>query len=189
MTVTALYRISSNEVIKTSLSGQTFDDPRRDASLWAVLTDPTTPDGTDVRDNSDPQNLGPLREFGFAKIAEPGGNNIRDATAPEIGVEGPPPTGFWLFKDEDEKQQDADRAADLGDLHPRLRKIFKALLKGIVRENNIMATRWNEFRAEVALATSLPDLQTRVADNTSDTPIRTNQQAFDALRPDTDKDD
>ena len=78
---TALYRLSSNEVIKISVKNQQFAE--RDTAFWGVLTDPTTPDGTNVRNEStDPP--GPLRELGFAKIAEPGLNNVRNATQLEI---------------------------------------------------------------------------------------------------------
>ncbi len=176
---TALYRISSDEVVKISPKDQSFSD--RDASVWGVLTDPTTPDGTDVRDTStDP--VGPLRVLGFSKIAEPGSNNVRNATQPEIDT-------FAAAQLDDDNQLDADQAADLGDVHPQFRKTFKAILKGAVRENNIMAARYNELRGEMLLASNLADLRNRVENNTTDAPIRTNQQAFDALRPDVDKDD
>ena len=161
---TALYRISSNEVLKVSLKDQAFSD--RDTAVFGVLTDPTTPDGTDVRDQSGAES-GPLRVLGFAKIAEPGGNNVRNATQPEID-------GFAASQIDDDNQLDADQAADLGDTHAQFRKVFKSILKGIVRENNIMSARFNELRAEMIAASSFADQQTRVTNNTSDAPTRTN---------------
>ena len=47
---TVLYRISSDEVLKNSTRGQLFAE--RDSAVFGVLTDPTFPDGTDVRDES-----------------------------------------------------------------------------------------------------------------------------------------
>jgi len=179
MAVTARYRIRSNEVEKISLKGQTFSD--RDIALSGVLTNPTTPDGTAVRDRST-EPPGPLRVLGLAKIAEPGTNNVRNATQPEIDTFAPAQT-------EDESIQDADGGGDLGDTHPRFRRLTKSILKGAVREHNIIANRYNELRAEMLAATSLADLQNRITNNTSNAPTRTNQQAFDAIRNDVDKDD
>jgi len=179
MATTVLYRISSNEVIKISTRGQLFSD--RDTTFWGVLTDPSLPDGNEVRDNSS-SPPGPLRVLGFAKFAVVGTNTVRNATQTEID-------GFAAPETDDDNQQDADRAADLGDTHPQFRRTFKAVLKGIVRENNIMAGRYNALRAEMLAATSLSDLQTRVTNNTQDAPTRTNQQAFDAVRTDVDKAD
>jgi len=174
---TVKYRLSSGEVEKISSQGQTFSD--RNTTYWGVLTDPSFPDGTDIR-VIEPDNFGPLRVLGLAKIWD--GINVRNATQAEID-------GFAAPQIDDDNQQDEDGAADLGDTHPRWRKVFKSLLKGIVRENNIMAGRYNVLRAEMLAATNLNDLQSRIQNNTQDAPIRTNQQAFDALRTDTDKDD
>ncbi len=174
---TAAYRKSSNEVIKISLSGQVFTEN----AFWGVLTDPSLPDGSDVRDAS-VVDLGPLRELGFAKIAVVGTNTVRNATQVEIDT-------FEGFEAIDENIQDKNRAADLGDAHPQFRKLVKSILKGIVRENNIMANRYNELRTEMLAATSLADMKTRVLNNTSDAPTRTEQQAFSAVRGDVSEDD
>ena len=179
-TAITLYRLSSNEVIKISVmtSPQTFDS--RDTDFFGTLVDPSYPDGTSVFDPDDEPPI--KRKFGFAKFADVGGDEVRNATQVEIDT--------WAAAElDDDNQADANRAADLGDTHPQFRKIFKSLLKSVVRENNIMATQWNEFRVQVSLATDFNDLKTRVAADTSDVPIRTNQQAFDALRPDINKDD
>lgn len=177
---TALYRIASNEVLKVSTNDQLFTD--RDVTFFGVLTAPSVPDGTAVREDLGDGTLGPLRQFGFAKIAIPGSNTVQNATQPEIDAFGAPQI-------DDDNQQDADRAADLGDVHPQFRKVIKAILKGVIRENNIMAARYNELRAEILAASSLNNLQTRVTNNTSDAPTRTNQQAFNAVRTDVSKDD
>jgi len=179
MATTVLYRISSNEVIKISTRGQLFDD--RDTTFWGVLTDPSLPDGNQVRDNTG-ELPGPLRVLGLAKFAVVGTNTVRNATQTEID-------GFAAPETDDDNQQDASRAADLGDIHPQFRKMFKSVSKAAVRENNIMANRYNELRAQMLAATSLGDLQTRITNNTQDAPTRTNQQAFDALRTDVSKDD
>jgi len=177
--ITALYRKSSNEVIKISLKGQPFTDA--DSQFWGVLTDPLLPDGNEVRDGST-ELLGPLRVLGFAKYADVSLNTVRNATQTEIDT-------CQSLQDDDENQQDANHAADMGDAHPQFRKLIKSILKGIVRENNILANRYNEMRAEMLAASSLANLQNRVQNNTSDAPVRTNQQAFDKVRTDVDKDD
>ena len=78
MAITALYRISSNEVIKISLKGQDFAD--RDTNIWGVLTDPSLPNGSDVREELSENQLGPLRQLGFAKIADAGITNVQLTT-------------------------------------------------------------------------------------------------------------
>ena len=180
MSVTLLYRISSNEVLKISPKGQTFAD--RDSAVFGVLTNPTLNDGNQVREELANGDVGPLRVLGFAQISNVGGNSAANATQGEID-------GFNASQVDDESQLDADRAADLSDIHPHFRRLVKSMLKGIVRENNIMSESYNELRAEILAASSLGDLQTRVTNNTSDVPTRTNQQAYDAVRTDVDKDD
>ncbi len=179
MTITALYRKSSNEVVKISVKGQPFTDA--DSQFWGVLTDPVLPDGNQVRDDSG-EDLGPLRVFGFAKFANVGSNTVRNATQVEIDA-------FDASQTDDDNQAHADRAADLGDTNPQFRRLVKSILKGIVNENNILANKYNELRAEMLAATNLNDLQTRIQNNTTDAPIRTNQQAFDKIRTDISKDD
>ncbi len=89
----------------------------------------------------------------------------------------------------DEALQDASSAGTLIDIHPRWRKVFKALLKRIIAENNANAAQWNAFRAEVAGSTSLASLKAGVAANTSDLPTRTLAQAVSALLGDLDPGD
>ncbi len=174
---TAQYRVSSNEVIKISIPNQIFIED----TFWGVLTDPILTDGNQVRDVSGP-DVGPLRVLGFAKIAVPGTNTIRNATQVEID-------SFQAFEDADDNIKDRDRAGELGTLHPRWRKLVKAILKAAVRENNIMANRYNELRAEMLAASSLNNLQTRILNNTQNVPTRTNEQAYDAISDDVNEND
>ena len=171
--ITALYRISSNEVVKISLTGQSFAD--RNQTYWGVITDPSLPDGNQVRETLSDGTLGPLRVLGFAKIRE--GTTVRNATQGEINT-------FAGFETTDINILDATRATELGETHPQFRKLFKAVLKGIITENNIQATQWNTFRAQVALASNLTDLKNRVANNTTNMPIRTLTEAALALKND-----
>lgn len=167
---TALYRKSTNEVVKISLSGQSFSD--RDPTYWGVLTNPTLSNGNQAVDAN-----GNLRVLGIAKFAVVGTNTVRNATAGEI-------TAFGSGETADINNQDAAEAINFFQTHPRFRKAFKALVHRIVTENNLQAAQWNQFRAEVAAATTLADLKTRVANNTTDVPTRTDAQALTALLAD-----
>lgn len=131
MAITALYRKSSNEVIKISTKGQSFSD--RDSDVWGVLTDPVLPDGIQVRDIS--QDIaGPLRQLGFAKIAKPANNIIRNAIQSEIDT-------FSSAELNDDNQLDADQAKELIRTHPTFRKIFIAFVDIIKDEINILRTQ------------------------------------------------
>ncbi len=154
---TALYRESSNEVLKVSAKDQSFSD--RDAAVFGVLTDPTTPDGVDVREQTD--DLGPLRQLGFAKIAEPGGNNVRNATQPEID-------GFAASEIDDDNQLDADQALVLFEDHPQFRKKEKARTDIIMREINLLRQRNVQLQNDIAAAANnanafVSDLKASVA--------------------------
>jgi len=129
MPTTALYRISSGEVIKISLRGQSFDT--RDPTIWGVLTDPTLPDGDSVRETRPDGTLGPLRQLGFAKLAITGSNTCRNATRPEIDA-------FEPSELDDENTQDAAQAIDLFQAHPKFRKILIALAEITRSEINIL---------------------------------------------------
>ncbi len=150
---TALYRISSNEVIKISIADQSFSN--RNMPFFAVLTDPTTPDGASTRDlSTDP--VGPLRVLGFAKIAEPGGNNIRNATQLEIDA-------FVTLETDDINQLDADQAGSLFQTHPQFRKMMAAFADILKDEINILRARNVQFQNDVAAAANLGQLKTAVA--------------------------
>lgn len=118
---TARYRLSSFEVTKISIKDQSFSED--DKAIWGVLTDPTFPDGTDVRDTSG-DIAGPLRVLGFAKHAEPlvGPNgNVRNATQAEIDT-------YAAAELDDRNQQFVNRARDLLANDPTWRRLFTALL-------------------------------------------------------------
>ena len=151
----ALYRLSTREVLKISVTAppQTFSDA--DPAFFGVLIGPTTPDGTNVRDVFG-VTPGPLRVLGFAKIAEPGGNNARNAIQAEIDT-------FAAGETDDDNQQDANRAKDLLDVHPQFRKLMIAFSDIIKDEINILRRRNEGFKDDVAAANSLGDLKSAVA--------------------------
>lgn len=127
--ITALFRISSNEVVKISVKGQPFD--ARDATFWGVLTDPPLPDGDRVRElpASPGDEDGQLRQLGFAKINDSG--TVRNATQAEID-------GWQAPEDDDENIQDADDAKALLANHPLFRKAFISFAKVMMSEINIL---------------------------------------------------
>ena len=112
MATTALYRTSSGEVRKVSVKGQPFSEI--DPTYWGVLTDPDLPDGTEVRSDTDGL-LGALRELGYAKIAIPASNLVRNATQIEIDT-------FAALETEDIKLQDAAGATSFLETHHRVRR-------------------------------------------------------------------
>lgn len=128
MSTTALYRITTNEVVKISLSGQPFSD--RNATYWGVLTDPVLPDGNQVRQVIN-GGFGPLRTLGFAKFAVVGSNTVRNATQPEINA-------FSTGETTDANAMDASEASNICNTHPRFRKAIKAIVKLTVDELNIL---------------------------------------------------
>lgn len=123
MATTALYRKSSNEVIKIASSGQTFAD--RDTTYWEVLTDPSFPDGQDTHDGG-VGVPGDLRVLGYSKI-QVGGTTVRNATQLEIDT-------FEPAEIDDENKQDMEGGIVLFEDHHRFRKLFKAMLKEFVLE-------------------------------------------------------
>lgn len=123
-TVTALYRISTGEVLKISFNGQTFSD--RDQTYYGVLTDPSRPDGNDATDAS-----GNFRVLNFAKFAVVATNTVRNATQGEIDA-------FSTGETTDQNAQDATQASSLLQTHPQLRKAFKAICQLVVDELNIL---------------------------------------------------
>ena len=146
---TALYRINGGEVVKISATDQQFAE--RDADYWAVAADPNFPDGTDLRPDG---GAGPLRTLGYAKIID--GGDCRNATQPEID-------NFAVAQDADESLMDRNRARELLTDHPQWRKLMTAFADIIMDEINILRGWTIDFKAEVAAATSLANLQTRVA--------------------------
>lgn len=171
---TALYRISSGEVVKISLSDQMWDD--RAPAFWGVLTTAAYPDGTQTR-HIDRD----LRELGFAKFADVGGNTVRNAVQAEIDTYAP-------AQEDDENQQDALGAGGLFLVHPRNRKLMTAFADIIKDEMNILRGWLAQFKADVAAAGNLGDLKSSVAAQ-PDLPDRTLAQLKTAITARIDKDD
>ena len=171
---TALYRISSNEVVKISLSDQQWSD--RDPAFWGVLTTASYPDGTAVRDP-----VGDLRVLGYSKFADVGGNVVRNALQAEIDT-------FASFQADDENQQDALGAETLFLIHPRFRKLMTAYSDILKDEFNIVRGWLTDFKVEVAAAANLGDLKTRIA-ALPDLPDRTLAQLKTAITNRINKDD
>ncbi len=154
---TALYRISSNEVLKISVKDQQFDS--RDTAVFGQLDDPTTPDGVDVREQVDPE--GPLRRLGFAKIAEPGTNNIRNASQTEIDT--------WAdFENEDDNELDAIQANVLLKDHPQFRKMMTAVTDVALEDSNAvlvaienLSRQWDQFKVDVAASVDFDALKVK----------------------------
>lgn len=169
----ALYRINGGEVVKIS-DTQTWPD--RSLTYWGVLVGPTFPDGTEVRDTNED-----LRVLGFAKFADVGGTSVRNAIQAEIDAFAPAQT-------EDEDQQDADGAEDLFLTHPRFRKLMTAYSDILKDELNLVRGWTLSFKAEVAAAGNLGDLQSRVA-GLPDLPDRTLAQLKTAIQTRISKDD
>ncbi len=149
MAYTVLYRKSSNEVVKISNKGQPFAD--RNKTYWGVLTDPIFVDGTDCRDEN-----WKLRVLGYAKIAEPENNRVRNATQEEID-------SFADYQTNDEKAQDRDAAKDFLSIHPRFRKLMIAFAD--VMRNEINALRSERGLAERTLSQVKNAILNRISEN------------------------
>jgi hypothetical protein len=163
--MTGLYRISSGEVVKFSVANQLFTD--RDTSLWGVLNDPPTPDGTETRDPN-----GDLRVLGYAKILDSG--TVRNATQPEID-------SFSTSEDADDSIQDRDAAIVLFQAHPAFRKLMTAYSDIVKDEINGLRQWIVQYKAAVAAANNLGTLKTSVA-NLPDLPDRTLAQLKTAIQ-------
>lgn len=179
MAVTALYRISSGEVLKISPKGQTFAD--RDLAYFGVITDPVLPDGNTVRAINPDGTMGPLRVLGYAKHYVGIGQDIRNATQAEID-------GYAAAEAQDDKAQDVDRVGQLFEQHPQWRKAFKALLKRVRAVTNPQAKKWNDLRVEIAAATNFADFQARVA-AMGDLPTYSAAELMAALKADLNPED
>ena len=151
-----------------------WDD--RDSTYWGVLTTASYPDGTQVR-HIDRD----LRELGFAKFADVGGNTVRNATQPEIDTYAPAQL-------DDENQQDADGAEIIFLINPRFRKLMTAYSDILKDEFNHVRGWIADFKTEVAAAANLGDLKTRIA-AMPDLPDRTLAQLKTAIQNRINKDD
>ena len=153
MATTALYRKSSFEVVKISLKGQEFSGA--DPTYWGVLTDPSLPDGSDVRPIVDDW-LGPLRVLGYSKYAVVGTNTVRNATQEEIDT-------FEPAQLADEDLMDAEAAKQLFQTHPRFRKMMIAFSDIIKDEINILREWTRDLKTATDNATSLATFKSNVA--------------------------
>jgi hypothetical protein len=119
---TALYRISSNEVIEISLADNQFHEELD--NFKAVITDPTLSDGSEFRDPN-----GDYRVLGYAKFNDSG--TVRNATQEEIDT-------FAASQADDRNQRDATRAKEYFQDHPQFRRIMTAFASILVDEFNIL---------------------------------------------------
>jgi len=157
---TVLVRISSGEVIKISPKNQAFSD--RNKTYFSVLTDPSRPDGDNLREQKLDGTEGLMRQLGFAKVAVDG--VVRNATRAEID-------NFAGMQDDDDSRQDADQATSFIDIDPLWRKLIKALLKFITKEvietsnvkTNALIEQWSQHKVDIANAATLADLKTATA--------------------------
>jgi len=169
---TAIYRQSTKEVLKVSLINQDFS--QRDPVVYGVLTDPALPDGSQVREVSPDGTLGPWRILGFSKIADPLGNLVRNATAPEISTFAPGEAA-------DEATLDAQQAANLFDTDPQFRKLFIAYSDILRGEFNLLRQWLMDFKTAAAGANNLSTFKDAVA-GLPDLPDRDLTQLRDAIR-------
>ena len=152
---TALYRDSSKEVLKISVKDQQFDD--RDDDVFKLLVDPATPDGIQVREQTD--DLGPMRQLGFAKFADVAGNTVRNATQVEIDT-------FADFEKEDDNELDAQQANVLLKDHPQFRKMMTAITDVGLEDSNAvlmalqdLSRQWDQFKVDFAASVDFDALK------------------------------
>ena len=119
---TALYRISSNEVLKISEADDLFTEFK--SSFKEVAENITCPDGTDVISPS-----GERRILGYVKILD--GTVVRNATQEEINT-------FAASETDDDNIRQASEATSYFQQDPKLRRILTAFADIIVSEINIL---------------------------------------------------
>ena len=172
LAATAVYRVSSNEVVLIDTEDGDFADA---VTNYLVLkTGATFPDGTECRiSNFD------LRVLGVAKILD--GDIVRNATQNEIDTFHDAEVGDLL-------QAEVDRIVKYMNTDKKMRRIIIALVKGIIKEDNENRLWIRDFKVAVAASTSLANLQSRVA--ALDTPVdREFQDAKDYIIGQVSKDD
>jgi hypothetical protein len=144
---TALYRLSTREVVKISNKVGTKEPqsfPDMNPVYWGVLTDPTVGSGVPDVLVLDVDSK-PSRVQGEAVHANVAGTEIRLASQAEIDTYSPGET-------EDAKQQDADGAENLAETNPRFRKVFKAMAKLMVDQLNVLRQEINTINGDTALS-------------------------------------
>lgn len=115
MAIIALYRKSSGQVIRISMTGHLFPDV--DPARFGILVDPHCPDGTDWR--------APM------KIALPHARTVRNATQAEQDR-------FQQAMDADVHQQDQVLAQRLLRENPQWSKVFGCLVESLMDEINTL---------------------------------------------------
>ena len=123
--LTALYRISSGEVIGISSREGQFDTINK--LQFTIIEDPVFKNGTD---NFNKENPIP-REFGYQKIVDREAHAVRNATQEEID-------GFYEAETIDVDVMDAVFAKVFMNDHPRFKKLMKATVKVLVDEINVI---------------------------------------------------
>lgn len=122
---TALYRISSGEVIGISLKDREYTDIN--ISQFRVIKDPVFKDGTDNFNRENPIK----RELGYQKIFDSESEEIRNATEEEIDI-------FHGAEEIDIDMMDSIFAKVFMNDHPRFKKLMKATVKVLVEEINMI---------------------------------------------------
>jgi hypothetical protein len=176
MATEALYRISSGEVYSISTVDGSFSEETNE--FRGVAINPTLVDGSQCQAPN-----GDFRVFGYAKIKD--GATIRNATQVEIDTFAPART-------DDRNQRQADKTIEYLQNDPKMRRIIIALTDVFITYEFNKYRKWFQaFETQMALATSLANLQTRMAAFTAANPMpdRTLSQLSTALENRISKDD
>lgn len=148
-----IYRINGGEVDRASQHSHNGNL----APFFAEVQDPSTPDGTDLA---------------VKKIFT--GGVVRNATAQEI-------TGFVTAKAQDDATQAHSLSEVLFNLNNLNGVALKAIAAVVIDELNTLRQWIAAFKVEVAAATNLANLQSRVA-SLPNMPDRTAAQARTAIK-------
>lgn len=119
---TVLYRVSSGEVIRVSTSNEPFNSV--DLGYFGVLSDPNFPDGMETQEILGDGTKGPLRQLGFAKLADAATNQVRNATQAEIDL-------FDAERVLDDEELREETAVDFILTHPTMKRVFELLLEEV----------------------------------------------------------
>jgi hypothetical protein len=177
---TALYRKNGGEGIKYSLINQSFAEA--DPTYYGVLTNPTIPNGTQIREPlvivPGQPRYGPRRQLGWAKIAIPATNTWRNATQLEIDF-------FDDAEGIDEQAIDAAQAREQVIKHPFVARVLWSLLRMIVASTNQQNTRINLMAVKTnLLLTQWASMKTIMNSGVSVATMRTQIGALPAIAAD-----
>lgn len=154
-----LYRKRSGEVIGVSTDANAYTGAI-DTDFFDVAVDPAVPDGPDLA---------------VAKFYDSVAHIVRNASIFESD-------GFAAARTTDDNLVNRKLAIALATTNPVQRKILVGIVSVLVDELNVLRQWITNYRSEVAAATSLANLQTRVANNTLALPDRTLAQAKTVLQ-------